>query len=149
MQNTMNKKAIAPAISIVLIILISILAIGILSTYIIKSSKSLQLSPESSCLDLKLNQALKIESACYNETTNEVRTNINRALNTELSTMDFTLSSTDKTEKWLAGNSCLNCNIPEEGESKTYYLDSTSTEKRTLIISTSSCELDRKEVNVC
>lgn len=145
----MNKKAIAPVISVTLIILISILAVGILSTYIIKSSKSIQLSPETSCLDLKLNQALKINSVCYNETTNEVKTNINRVLNTQLFTIDFTLSSTDKTEKWKVGGSCLNCKLPEEGESKTYYLDSTSTEKRTLILSTVSCELDRKEVNIC
>ena len=146
----MNKKALAPVIAVTLIILLSVLAVGIISTYVIKSVKSVQLSPESSCLDLKINQALKIETACYNTSNNEIKTTIKRAINTpQLSTIDFTVSSLDKTERWEVGGSCLNCKLPEEGESKVYDLDSTSTEKRTLILSTQSCELDRKEIFAC
>lgn len=146
----MNKKALSSVIAVTLIILVSVIAVAIISTYIIKSVKSVQLSPESSCLDLKINQALKIESACYNSSNNEVKTTINRGLNTQqISQIDFTVSSLDKTERWEVGGQCVNCKLPEEGESKTYYLDSTSTEKRTIIISTSSCELDRIEIKPC
>ncbi|MDO8564335.1 MAG: hypothetical protein Q7R87_04980 [Nanoarchaeota archaeon] len=146
----MNKKALAPVIATTLIILVSIIAVGIISTYVIKSVKSVQLSPESSCLDLKINQALKIETTCYNIIDNEVKTTIKRAINTQqISTIDFTISSLDKTEHWQVGGTCLNCKLPDEGESKTYYLAPSDFDKGELIISVSSCELDRKEIKPC
>lgn len=146
----MNKRALSSVIAVVLLISISIIAVGIISTYVITSSKSIQLSPESSCLDLKINQALKIESVCYNSTIKEIKTTIKRNINTEqISSIDFTHISENKKEKWEVGGQCLNCKLPEQGESKLYNLAPSDFEGGELILSTSSCELDRKEIKEC
>lgn len=146
----MNKKALSSVIATTLIILVSIIAVTIISTYVIKSVKSVQLSPESSCLDLKINQALKIESACYNSVNNEIKTTIKRNINTEqISSIDFTHVIENKKERWQVGGSCANCKLPEQGESKLYNLAPSTFEAGELIISVSSCELDRKEIKPC
>ncbi len=148
----MNKKALSSVIAVVLLISISILAVGILSTYVIKSSKSIQLSPESSCLDLKINQALKIESVCYDSklAIKEIKTTIRRNINTEqISSLSFTHIIENKRERWEVGGTCANCKLPEQGESKVYNLAPSDFEGGELILSTSSCELDRKEIKPC
>lgn len=148
----MNKKALSGVIAVILLISISILAVGIISTYVIKSSKSVQLSPESSCLDLKINQALKIESACYDSTSaiKEIKTTIKRNINTEqISNIDFTHIIENKKERWEVGGQCETCKLPEQGESKIYNLAPSDFEGGELIISSSSCELDRKEIKPC
>lgn len=151
MQNTMmNKNGISSTIAVVMLILIASISVALISVYIINSSKSIQLSPESSCLDLKLSTALKIESACYNKETNEVKVIVSRNINTEqLSKIDFAILSSDKIEKWEVGGSCLNCRLPEQGESKIYDLDSTSIEQRTIILFIDGCELDKKDIPAC
>jgi archaellum component FlaF (FlaF/FlaG flagellin family) len=146
----MNKKALSGVIAVVLLISLSILAVGIISTYVIKSSKSVQLSPEYSCLDLKINEAIKIESACYNSNIKEIKTTIKRNINTDqISSIKFTHIAENKKEAWEVGGSCLNCKLPEQGESKLYNLAPSDFSSGELIISSSSCELDRIKIKEC
>jgi len=146
----MNKKALSDLVAIVSIISVSILAISILSYYIINSSNSLLLSPEKSCLDLKLSDTLKIESVCYNLDKSETQTIIKRSLKSpEIEDIDFIISSDTNTEHWKAGRGCENCKLPKEGESKIYSLDSVDSREKTLYLLIDNCEMDKKVISVC
>ena len=146
----MKNKGLSDLIAIVSIIAVSILAISILSYYVINSSKSLQLSPEVSCLDLQLNEALKIENVCFNIEKKETQTTIKRSLkSSEITSIDLVISSNTEKEKWRVGEGCENSKLPNEGESKVYSLDSKDSREKTIYLLADNCEMDRKVIRAC
>ena len=75
-----NKKALSQIIATILILIITIIAFSVLSIIIINTTKTVSLSPQLSCFNLKTKQILSIEKVCYNQQTHDIEISINRKI---------------------------------------------------------------------
>ncbi|MBI3334110.1 hypothetical protein HYZ97_01365 [Candidatus Pacearchaeota archaeon] len=134
-------------VAVVLLMLVVVAALGVLGTVVLKLTKSPQLTPGVSCLDIKVQGPPIIQAACYNATTQEVQVTIFRpGASIELIELEFILSSIN--QRWQAGGSCEHCTLLEKGSTKTYYLSS-GAHPETATLAVGSCTLDTKTVPVC
>mgnify|MGYP004215424657 CR=1 FL=1 len=139
-----NKKALSNIISTVIIILLSMVAVTVLSASVLNLVKNPSLSPEYSCPTLQFKSLLKIDNTCYNQATGETEVTLKRSLDESLSinNMQFSIDS----EIWECGESCGVCNILNPGNTQTYYFETLGS--RVEII-TNNCVLDVKEIGAC
>jgi hypothetical protein len=142
-----NKKGVSQVIAIVLFILMSLSAIGILfgavNNFLGKAEN--QLAPTFSCPILQANPS-KIISADYNE--NQLLVEVKRAFNEEVSFFDFILeTNSGNTERFTcsSGPQCNNCFIQNIGQEKTFYFSLPEVKKVTLYAN-GNCIMDEKEV---
>src|SRR3989344_1590316 len=119
MQN-MNNKALSSVISAVIMILISLTAIVLLSSYVIKT---VSLSPQASCTEIQISEPLQVVKACYNANSKDVELTLSRKLNDiELSSISFKISAPEGESEWLCSSLCGDCDLLDAGETKKYYL---------------------------
>jgi hypothetical protein len=118
-----NKRGISAMISSVLLILIIISAIGIIYTYVNKTtSKLTNLSPES-CLDIQSGQEVSLKIVEYNEVLESTLVTILRKISSEkIDSFEITLLYEDgNSDSYSCGN-CNNCEILKEGTQKEYLI---------------------------
>ncbi len=141
------KRGLAPIITGVFIILISIIAI----TIIWLSIKPTLLSPQSSCFGSELNPKIIIESACYDSEANETILVLKRKIDSpDISEIGIIISNNQESTKFSCSNSCGTCTLLSAGERKTYYLPSEEENTPILIsILVNDCILDTKKIVIC
>ncbi len=145
----MNKKALSSVVSTMLIVLLAIASVSILAVAVNRFIKNdIQLSPKLSCIDLQTS-GIAIKSACYNSSSNSIQTAIFRPLSeTEISSIDFTITTDSNSKKFQCGLSCGSCSLLSSGETRLYTIP-TQEKPSKVSISTFSCILDSKEVGDC
>lgn len=120
-----EKKAISDVIATVLLISLSVAAIGVLSAWIIPLVKeSANLSPTISCIDLKSSPPIKIKDACFNEETKEIEVTLQRiAKDITLSSLSFRIDSNSESFSFRCGDGskCSSCRVLESGKVRTYF----------------------------
>ena len=121
----MNKKGISGVVATVLLILLSMAAVGIIWAVISQFAKSPQLSPEVSCVNFQYGTTAYIERACYDSTKNEVEITIKRGIASEfdIQSLGFVIYSDKDSASWRCDKNCLDCKIADLGNRKTYYFD--------------------------
>jgi len=147
----LNKKGLAGAVAVVMLMMIGITAISIVAMYynkILENSGS-QLAPAFSCLEMQTSETIKIKNACYNPQTNQTEIKIERSIKEfQIPYLDFLISSDDEESSWSCGPSCGNCVLPKTGQTKTLFF---KTEKQQTEVTAriSSCVLDKRKINLC
>ena len=117
-SSSLNKKrAISGVVTTVLLIVLAIAAVVIVWGIVKNQLDEAQLSPDKLCL----NPEIKIQSTCYNQTSNEVEVKLSRIPQKEINELVFALTLDQETEIYTCDNNCGNCIILDSG-SKTYYL---------------------------
>jgi len=149
----MNKKAISDVIAEVLLISLSIAAIGIVSYFVMPMIKNdTNLSPIISCIDLKSSPPLTIQDACFNQQTKDIELRITRATK-DLSITDllFSITSDNNAKSFICNSNCHNCEIIQSGKVKTYYFNYPNFNTNAEIsISIDNCETNKFEIDkVC
>lgn len=138
----LNKRGISSVISTVLLIAIAVVSAGLLWQVV---SLNLDLSPEISCTDLKLNPSLEIKDVCYNAQTKQLQVIVDRSINSPAFTsLEFSVPSNTNanTLEWACGPSCGTCQILNNGESKKYFFSVPDiTQTNSLTISANSCAI--------
>jgi len=140
-----NKKALSNIIGTLIIISLVLVAISVIWITISGLINNVSLSPEINCLDLKLQQGVTIDSACYNSETKQIETNLKRSLN------KFNINSlslTSETEEWECSSDCGNCIILNEGQIKKYYLPAENLAKE-ISLTIGSCFIETKNLGIC
>ena len=144
----MNKKGLTEVITIMMIILISISAATIFSVAILKTTA--QLSPAISCGEYRISQTVKLKNYYFSKEQNEIKLTVERKLNTKLKNIKFSVNTDKNKEEWICGESCGDCSIPLEGETKSYQLQLNQlSTPLTLTISPDGCILQRVKLEPC
>ena len=145
-----NKKALSDIIANLLLILLGILAAGIVFSVVVNKIQP-SLSPQISCLDLKLEQQLTIQKACYNQTNSQIELILKRKpKNTEINSIDFAINYNSGSEDFSCGENCINCRLQNPSSTKTYYFTSTTnTKPNSITLLVEDCILETKDVNEC
>lgn len=151
MQNIKNKKGLSDVIAVVSLILIGIVAIGIVSVYVLDFASKPDLSPTINCLDLQTNQHLSLKSQCYDYSKKEAVIELFRSAQLEeLNEINVVLKSESKDSKWVIGGNCEGCLLVEKGGSKKYYFDLKDEHKpESVEIYIGDCRLDSKLFDSC
>jgi len=137
-----NKKAVSEIVSTVLLILITIIAISIVSVFLIPMLKN-KLNEGSGCFDV-LN-SLEIQSACYND-ANEVEIGIMSKSN-KLAGVAVVISTSSSSKRFDIINNTANENIKSyNGEYNQALLLPGENEFTTYIIKTSFTEFSKVEI---
>lgn len=139
-----NLKGLAPIISGILIILISIVAITIIWTFI----KPVLLSPAESCFASELNQKILIKSACYDSQTEETILVLERKVDSSISEIGIILSNNQESTRFSCSNSCGTCTLLSEGEIKTYYLPHEEAPQK-ITITSNGCKIQTSTISPC
>lgn len=150
MHAKLNKKSkgISNVVAVLMLSLLSVAAVALLGTTIIKLTKSPLLAPSVACLDLKVQGSPLIRSACFNPLSQETEVTIYRPLTSvDINQIKFSLSGNGVQEDWLAGLSCNN-NLLEKGETKKYYFSSNSPPQEVKLI-IGDCTVDSKPISIC
>jgi len=146
----MNKKAISDVIATVLLISLSVAAVGIVSYFIMPMIKEdTNLSPIVSCIDLKSSSPLTIQDACFNQQTNDIELKITRmAKELEITKLSFSITSNTNAKSFICKSDCKNCKIIESGRVKTYYFSYPDFNTNAKIsMSINDCETNNFEVD--
>ncbi len=152
-MHNLNKRAMSNLIFSVFLILLGTAIIAtlflIINTLI---TEKVDLSPDSSCLQLRLNNQLEVKSSCYNQNTNQIELTLKASTNSKnLNSLEFNIVSNNKiSQKLSCGLTCSQCQVQEAGETKTYFLPSSQESNvKEIFISQNNCELTRSIVNIC
>jgi len=119
----MNKRAISNLVVASIIILIAIAFVGAMFIIIKTTMDKPLFSETTSCNDLFANPPIKVLSACYNESSLTLSVSVQRDLSgKEVNLLKFaTLVNGESTVWECGGNVCGICDVPNEGERKTYF----------------------------
>ncbi len=133
----MNQRGLSSVISAVLLIAIAVVSISLLWALV---SPRLNLSPEVSCTDLKLNSPLSVKDLCYDVATQKLEVIIERSLNSpEISSLEFSAS---ENKNWICSPSCGACQILDSGSSKRYFFNIADiSQTNSLTLSVNNCAL--------
>jgi hypothetical protein len=145
----LGRKGISTVVAATIMILVSIIAIMLLWTPLKNLIEKPLLSPQLSCAEMKLIPLLKIESACFDEKSAEIKLKIRRSLDsTEIPAIKFALASDGKTENWECSRNCGNCEILQPGETRFYYLPAEKlSQGASLALYVEECAIDIKDVS--
>ena len=121
----LGRRGISGVVATVLLILLSMAAVGIIWVAISQFAKSPQLSPEVQCSSFQYGTTIYIERACYDATNNEVEITIKRGISGDfdIQSLGFVIYSDKDSASWRCDKNCLDCKIVDLGNSKTYYFD--------------------------
>lgn len=144
-KNQINKRGLSEIVTVVLILTLTILAVTILASVVIKIAKAPKLSPEYNCLDVKIKNLVTIESSCYNQNTQDIQVSLKRNLqNLEIKNIGFIINN----QEYICGNFCGNCNIVSNGNSETYYIFQ-SERPEDIKIKINNCLISTKKITTC
>ncbi|MEA3329835.1 MAG: archaellin/type IV pilin N-terminal domain-containing protein [Nanoarchaeota archaeon] len=137
----MNKKAVSGVISTVLMILLVITSTGILASVVMEIVKLPILSPETNCLQIQLDNLIKIQTACYNSETQELKVSLQRNSKTfTIKSLDFAIGDETFT------CNCDSCDILAKGNFATYYFDKNAEQVSVII---NGCLVDSADITDC
>jgi hypothetical protein len=149
----MNKKALSDVIAEVLLISLTIAAIGVVGYLIMPMIKSdTNLSPVISCIDLKSSSPLTIQDTCFNQQTKDIELKVARiAKDLDINELSFTIKSNNDIKSFICNSNCTSCEIIQSGKVKTYLFSYSGFNNPTsLTISINGCETNNIEINkVC
>lgn len=143
-----NKKAISGVVATVITIGAVVAVMAILTPIILDLVKSPMLSPAVSCNEILNSPPIILKDVCYDPSSKEIRVMLGRTFDSiEISSMTFSLNNNNKKRTWECSPNCRNCDIPDSGETKYYYLPiGEELNKAALTLSAGECALERKEV---
>jgi hypothetical protein len=152
-KNKMKKRGLAPIVSAVLIILMTIFTTGIIIISVTKTV-DIQSSPEFSCLKIKLEQVADLRRACFNDAENHFEVGV------YLKNQDFLVEELSFIFNDGSGQNFLwkcneenGCTILGKGEFANYYFRDTDFEDIEVIEEVSfyinNCEVGKMKVGVC
>ncbi|MBT3642914.1 hypothetical protein HN604_03550 [archaeon] len=148
-----TKRGLAPIVSAVLLILMTIFAAGIVVIGV-KKSIDVQSSPEFSCLEIKLEQVADLRRACFSDMENHFEVGV------YLKNEDFLVEElgfvfddgTGQNSLWECSEE-NGCTILEQGQFANYYFRATDFEDSGAISDVSfyinNCEIEKMKVGVC
>ncbi len=151
MQNKLarkNKRAISSIVASILIVFLSITALALVWKAI-SPAIAVDFSPQVSCLQSQLQNAIKIKSACFDEITSKTMVRLERSLGSNIDELGFIFNG-DQSESFVCSNNeniCSNCKILEEGEVKDYYF--TNRKSDSLSIKSNGCIIAQKDILPC
>ena len=137
----MKKKAMNVVV-VILIILLSVSAVTILYPVIKKLVQQPIMSP-ASCFNYKLS----IQTACYNDATNEIEITLQKIDNLEIQSIYFILNLEQESSAYCCDEKCPQCEVLDSG-SKKYFL---SSEKKynSVTLKADDCIIETKEIVDC
>ncbi len=149
MQN-LNKKGVSTLVSVVMMIVISLslgVAFGSFVTGFIRTS----LSPEvATCTQFNINIPLKIRGACINQQTNQIEITLERQFSDQkVNSIEFMVTTSQETLQWQCSQSCTDCSILNEGETKTYYLSQQIQGNARIVVKANGCAVDSADIIAC
>jgi len=147
-MQSLNKKGISNVIATVVLIALSVVAVLLIVAPVNNILLAPSIYEEKSCLDMQLDQTIKIKEACLNSP--DIELTIERDLSqTQIASITFLLSG-EKTETWFCNEDCPNSEILGIGQIKTYYLspDNSPIDKK-LTILIGDCQIDSATINNC
>jgi hypothetical protein len=148
-----DKKAISDVIAEVFLISMAIAAVGIISSLILPYiTKSANLSPAVSCIDLRGFPPITIKDACFNKNSGDAEVIFQRtAKELDISMLSFVIREGQNALSFKCDNLCSNCEIIKSGKVKTYFFNFPSfKEKASLSFSINGCEVGSTEISrVC
>ncbi len=111
--NTNKKKGLSSIIASLMIILLSLAALGIVWQIVEKLTKpELILSPKS-CLDMQLSPPYTLDRVCYNSTTKELIVSIEKKYEYNIESLYLIVNEQNsQSSKWCCGKQCPNCILP-------------------------------------
>lgn len=148
----MNRKGLSKAITSILILMITVIALSILSYFIFQFLKKPEFAPGFSCLDMQFNPTIRLDNVCYDENKKDINVRIFR------DNEDFDFSNLYLILNFKGGNSkiyycgedCEQCSILKKGASKEYYLGNFDSYKEgEVLLKIFDCIVDKKEINKC
>lgn len=149
----MNRKALSDVVSNVLLIMVGMVAVGIIAMVIKQFAAMPQFSPQFSCIDIQTDRHIFLDSACFNQSANEVQIAVKRNLNEkfDITNLDFIMDFDGKSStSWTCNSGCGNCLTPELGNRKIYYFDVTMLGKPTTInLMANTCNLGKLQIKPC
>mgnify|MGYP001558105253 CR=1 FL=1 len=142
-----NKKGLSQVVSVVIIILLAISSVSLVSLFVFKIINNPQFSPNTSCLSIKLDNLASVNSACYNNSSNETEIKISRKSDNDffIDSMELILSDGKDSKTWTC-SSCGSCEILGNGESKVYFVEGSGSE---LSLKVNGCVVDTTSVGNC
>lgn len=135
----MNKKALSGLISNMLMIALAISALFTLSLAV---RKTVSLSPQVDCFELRLN-SISIEKVCQGQ--EYVELSLSRKFNTNLEFVEVIVSNSSASV-YRIGEGCINTDLPSEGETKLYLLPERASQ---VSIKIGECVLESKQILPC
>jgi len=105
------------------------------------------LSAKIDCADLQMKNAIKINSVCFNNNTKEVELFIERSLDSEFYSLDFSIGSESENLRFRCDSNCLNCRLLSNGESKKYFFAANGADF--ISIKSGNCVLASSNVKKC
>ena len=148
----MFRKGLSGVVVSMLLISLSLAAVGLLGIYINKAVDEAELSPSFSCLEMQLNPTIRFQKACYNNNTGDFELSVFRGgdgLN--LKNIYFILNFEDGgSRKLCCGDGCDSCDVLEDGKSKDYYFSGLGLEtKGNSILQVLNCGVSEIEIEEC
>ena len=124
MQSIKNLRGVADVVASVLLIIVVVAAVGLVAVFVIRAVGEPKYSPLVSCIEMQTSDIVKIERACYNANSNEVEITLKRNfVETDISHLNFEVSSSEGGGAWVCGEFCVECFVLEPGIRKTYYFN--------------------------
>ena len=148
-MQSLNRKGFSQVVTILLIVILSIIAIGVLFFSVNNILNEVKQSPEFSCLDFKTSEVIRIIKTCYNESSGEMEVSLRRNLdeNIKIDSLFFNFNGEKGSSRFSCGGVNCPCEIlPIGGENKYLF----NTEKfNEVSITTFGCLLDKENVGIC
>lgn len=142
-----NRKGLSDVVGMTILIFMSIAAIVVVAIFVNSLINPVSLSAKIDCADLQMQGAIKINSVCYNRNTNETELMIQRSLDSEIYSLEFSISSDDNSAQFKCDSSCLNCRLLSNGETKRYYF--ATADPNSIAIKSGKCVLASADIADC
>jgi len=145
----MFRKGLSGIVVTVLMVALSLTAVGLFSVYLNTLTGEEEFSPAFSCLEMQLDPTIRLERACYNEETGDVELRVFRSDdNLNLKNIYFILNGEGDSKRLCCGEDCDSCDILESGGSKDYYF-STDGSEESVILSVLNCGVNQVDIGTC
>ena len=145
-----QKKSLSTVVATILIVAISIVAIGTIYLVINNLIYGVAYSPEFSCKDIKITPPISIRSACYNPSTNEIEVSLKRNLNElKIYALEFLINSDEESSRYKCGDYGCTCTILNAGETKSYLFKTTQITNGKVSIIVNDCLIEEKIIDTC
>ncbi|MFH1452254.1 MAG: hypothetical protein ABIF88_03720 [archaeon] len=152
----MERKGLEPIVSAVFLIVLT-LGVATLLIIFVGQYSNIDSSPEYSCFEISLRPPISINSACYNEASEEIEIKLFYFPMSEfdIGNINFIFYSSEiQDSNWecVKGGECI---ILEKGETQTYYFSASGFEAGDLTkldsvrIFSNNCVISEVKIGVC
>ena len=146
-KTMINRKGIAPIVSLAITISLIIAAMAIVGPMILDAIRGPMLSPAVSCNDMRTFQPVRMTDLCYTSES-EVKIKIERTFDDiEIPSLTFSYDSAAGIRTWECSPACGNCEVLSPGETKFYYLTiGESVANAGVTLTAGECAVEHKEI---